>query len=91
MNRSEALEMFAPLPIPTNWIVYASVPDGEVAAAVPGLGRILRAALLLHELGLASIVQRRTALGTDYLIRRVAKPFVNTSCVADSVTPTIRV
>jgi len=73
MTRTEALEMFEPLPLPSAWTIYATAPIGEVAANMPGLGKILRAALLLHELGTAHIAQRRTDHGTDYLIRSTFK------------------
>ncbi len=62
--------MFEPLPIPANWTVYASAPIGDIAAAITGLGRIMRAALVLHELGIVHLAQRRTEIGTEYLIRR---------------------
>ena len=70
MMRATALALFEPLALPPSWSVYITAPPGEVAARMTGCGRLLRAALLLQELGAVQLAQRRTDHGTEYLIRK---------------------
>jgi hypothetical protein len=63
MSKEDALKVIGPL---TNaWAVYSFAPIGEVS----GEFMRMRAAGLLREVGLATLGQRRTESGTEYLVR----------------------